>query len=145
MNPKSTTYETLIGKIRDAKPLPEDPDALTESIMKVIQEKQQQKGLHIPAWVRPLMTSAAVFLLGLFIYQQLETTNNTQEAVTIQPAKIDLVVTSKCIPDETKNTTKNRRLLNQYICYLKSNMMANENSKSFYIKYLPKNQTALLQ
>lgn len=145
MTNTETKYSTLIGKLRNAKPVDGNPDLLTDKIMQSISLQKQNKTTLILAWVRPLMTAAAVFLLGLFFYQQSETTNSFQEVISAKYAILTPLHKPDCDADLTLKLPENRKLLNQYICYMKSNLAENENSKQFYLKYLPKNQAPVAE
>lgn len=131
-------YKILIDRLRDAKPDAGNPDLLTDEIMQAIrlQHKNAMPGLLV--WIRPLMTAAALLLFGLFLYQQFETNDTIQDITVAKFIKPVFINKTNCSSDSTLNLSENRKLLNQYICYLRSNIAENENSKQFYQKYLPK-------
>jgi hypothetical protein len=145
MTNTETKYSTLIGKLRNAKPVDSNPDLLTDEIMCSISMHPRKKASLVFSWVRPLLTAAAVFLLGLFLYQQAETTNNLQKVNASVLVKLAPFHKPDCITYSTSKLPENRKLLNEYICYMKSNQAENENSKQFYRKYLPKNQVTVIQ
>lgn len=140
-----TKYKILIDRLRNAKPDAGNPDLLTDKIMQAInlQHKKATPGLLV--WIRPLMTAATLFLFGMFLYQQLETTDAFQDNTLAKYVKPSFLNKTDCSSDSTLNLSENRKLLNQYICYLRSNIAENETSKQFYQKYLPKNRSIITQ
>jgi hypothetical protein len=138
-------YNALIGKLRNAIPVDGNPDLLTNKIMQSISLHPKSAPSRLLVWVRPLMTAAAIFLLGLFFFQQYETTNYPQEIAASRDIKLTPLYKPNCNSESTMKLQKNRKLLNEYICYMKSNQAENENSKQFYLKYLPKNQETIAQ
>jgi len=138
-------YIALIGKLRNAKPVDGNPDLLTNKIMQSISLHQKSVTSRLLVWVRPLMTAAAIFLLGLFFYQQSETTNDPQEITVSRDIKLTPLHKPNCNSEPTMKLPENRKLLNEYICYMKSNRAENQNSREFYRKHLPKNQEFIAQ
>lgn len=145
MTNTETKYNSLIVKLRNAKPVDANLDLLTDEIMRSISLQHRNKTSLILARVRPLMTAAAVFLLGLFFYQQAETTNSFQEVTSSKYAILIPLHKPDCDANSTIKLPKNRKLLNEYLCYMKSNQVENENSKQIYLKYLTKNQEIIAQ
>lgn len=133
-------YDKFIEKLRNAKPVDGNSDLLTDEIMRAIQLKPKNKAYIGLLWVRPLMTAAAIFFLGLFFYQQTGTTNNLQESTVSEELKLTPLHNPVCNTESTLKLPEKRKLLNEYICYMKSNQAENQNSREFYYKYLPKNQ-----
>ena len=131
-------YNTLIGMLRNAKPIERDPDLLTDEIMRSISMQHKNKASLVFVWVRPLLTTAAVILLSLFFYQQVQTTNPLKNTSISGNIKVSFLHKPGCNTDLTSKLPENRKLLNEYICYMKSNQAENEKSKQFYRKYLPK-------
>lgn len=145
MTNTETKYNSLIRKLRNATPVDGNPDLLTDEIMRSISLEHKNKASLMFVWARPLMTAAAIFLLGLFFYQQVETTNTLQEVTYAKYVILTPHHKLDCDADSTINLPENRKLLNEYICYMKSNQAENEISKQFYLKYLPKNQEPIAQ
>ncbi len=145
MTNKNTKYDTLIARLRDAKPVVPDADMLTDEIMLAISKQNKNTSYRVLNWFRPFMTAAAMFLLGLFLYQQLENTGSVQQVTAANYDKHILKKTLNCTLDSKMNLTEKRKLLNQYICYMKINRTENENLKLFYLKYLPKDQADIFQ
>lgn len=136
-------YNVLINRLKEARPVDGNPGLLTDEIMKAIrlQHKKAKPGLIV--WIRPLMAAASLFLFGLFLYQQLETTDAVQDITRVQFVKPSFQHKTDCSSASTINLSRNRKLLNQYMCYMKSNMAENESSKQFYQKYLAKHSSII--
>lgn len=145
MTNSETKYNTLIGNLRNAKPVDRNSDLLTDEIMRSISLVHKNKAYLMFVWARPLMTAAAIFLLGLFFYQQVDSTNTLQEVTSAKYVILAPHYQPDCDADSTIKLPENRKLLNEYICYMKSNQAENEISKQFYLKYLPKNQEPIAQ
>lgn len=129
-------YKILISRLRDTKPDTGNPDLLTNEIMQAIRLKHQNTTSGLLAWIRPLLTVAALFLIGLFLYQQFETIDNVQDTNITGYIKPEFENETNCSSYSTLNLSENRKLLNQYICYMTRNTAENENLKQFYQKYL---------
>lgn len=145
MTDKDKEYNILIGRLREAKPVAGNPEILTDEIMQAISSRNQNTASLILAWVRPLMTAAALFLFGLFSYQQFETNDTMPEISQAKYIKPSFLNKTNCNPASTSNLSENSKLLKQYICYMRSNMAENGNSKQFYQKYLSKNRSLITQ
>jgi hypothetical protein len=145
MTDTETKYKILIERLSNAKPNAGNPDLLTDEIMQAIRLQQKKSTPGLLVWIRPLMTAAALFLFGMFLYQQLETTDTFQDNTLTQYVKPSFLNKTNCSSDSTLNFSENKKLLNQYICYLRSNIAENETSKQFYQKYLPKNRSIITQ
>lgn len=145
MTDTETKYKLLIHGLRNAKPGAGNPDLLTDEIMQAIRLQHKKTTTRFLIWVRPAMTAAALFLFSLFLYLQLETTDTTEDVTQAKYVKPLFLSKTVCSSDSTLDLSENRKLLNQYICYLRSNIAENENSKQFYQKYLPKNRSIIAQ
>jgi len=138
MKDTETKYKILIDRLREAKPDAGNPDMLTAEIMQAIGLQHQNSASRLIVWVRPLMTAAAVFLLGLFLYQQLELPETIQEATISKSVNLSLLNKTNCSYDSTSKHSENKQLFQKYMCYMRNSMAENEQSKQFYQKYLPK-------
>lgn len=145
MTNTETKYKILVDRLRNVKPVATNPDILTDEIMASIARQNNTAVTQIIIWMRPVMTAAALFLLGMLLYQQVETTHVIQETSVSKYVKPVFQNKANCSSDSTLKLPENRKLLNQYICYMKSNQAENENSKQFYLKFLPKNKVAIIQ
>lgn len=73
MSTSENKYEKIIKQLRETEPVLQDKEELTEKIiLKIKQEKLQPlKKINVFTLViRPAMTAAAIFLIGLFLFQQ---------------------------------------------------------------------------
>jgi len=145
MKNTESKFNELIGKLRNAIPVDGNPDLLTDEIMRSIRLQHKNSASLWLVWVRPLLTAAAMFLLGLFFYQQAETTNNLQDVGVSGYVKLPPVQEPECNSESAAKLTENSKLLSGYICYMKSNQAENRNSREFFRKYLPKNQATIAQ
>ncbi|MFA5972127.1 MAG: hypothetical protein WC780_07240 [Lentimicrobiaceae bacterium] len=145
MTNTETKYEILVDRLRNVKPVATNPEMLTDEIIASIARQNETAATPFLAWVRPVMTAAALFLLGLLSYQQVETTNVIQETSVSRFVKPAFQNKANCSSDAALKLPENRKLLNKYICYMKSNQAENENSKQFYQKFLPKNKASIIQ
>jgi hypothetical protein len=93
MEKNTDTYNKLMEKLRKATPVLQDADLLTDSIMQQIKNSESRLESHFLLWVRTVSASAAVFLLGLFVFQQTKATNvlisNEQTAFLETSLRID--------------------------------------------------------
>lgn len=145
MTDTKTKYNTLIGKLRNAKPVDGNPDLLTDEIMRSINMRHKNRTSTGLVLTRQLLTAAAVFLLGLFFYQQAETTSAFQDVPVSGYANLPPLHKPDCNSESTMKLPENRKWLKEYICYMKSNQAENENSKQFYQKFLPENEEFIAQ
>jgi hypothetical protein len=140
MTDQDEKYDILVNKLRNTTPVARDEEALTHSIMEAIAREKPVIRNPVVVWLRPVMTVAALFLLGLFLYQLNDGENSTR---VNDPAKL---LTFKLIKKEYCNTDTNlmvnekRNLLSQYFCYMKNNRIENDESKEYYLKQFSKIQ-----
>jgi hypothetical protein len=81
-------YEDLIKRLRSVEPAHSNPSLLTDHILNKIQEKGNNQGFFFlkanqQQWqvfkgIRILVTSAAIFLIAFFLYQQWEISQKLQ-------------------------------------------------------------------
>jgi hypothetical protein len=138
-------YEILLNRLRDLKPVADNPDILTDKIMVSIGRQKNSANPKILVHLHTLMTAAAVFLLGLLTYQQVVTTDYTHEISISNYVKPVIHPKTNCGSDLTLKLPENSKLLIQYICYMKNNQVENNNSKQLYRKFLPKNKASIVQ
>lgn len=145
MTDTEKAYNDLIGKLRVTKPVAGNPEQVTEEIMRAIGSIHRNNETRWLVWVRPLMTAASLFLFGLFLYQQFETNSSMPEITQAKYIKTSFLNKTNYCSASTSNLSENNKLVKQYICYMRTNMAENENSKQFYQKYLPKNRSFITQ
>jgi hypothetical protein len=145
MTDKEKEYNILIGRLREAKPVAGNPELMTDEIMLAISSRNQNTAPRLLVWMRPLMTAAALFLFGLFLYQQFESTDTKQDITIAGYIKPSFHNKTNCSSASTLNLSENSKLLKQYICYMRSNIAENENSKQVYQQYLLRTRSLITQ
>lgn len=129
MEKKTDKLDILIEKIREAKPILHDAENLTASIMQRIENKSPRLESRWIIWIRAVSSSAAVLLIGLFIFQQTESTNavaNNNQTYFIEN-KIDM----DTLPDH-KLCGNQTSLMKAYLCYMQQNSVKNNQSRDYY-------------
>lgn len=116
--------ENLIRNLRQQMPELDNAELVTNKIMNGIDRKAQRPKSFTMGWIRIVSSSAAVFLLGLFIFQQTEkeevNSNVHSQYLPVQHINID----SLCIQN-----SKNKREI--YFCYMQRNAYKNQQLKLF--------------
>ncbi len=123
MKTRNDKFDSLIEKLSRQKPDLQDAELLTNSIMQHISINSQDKKSKLLIWVRVISSSAAIFLLGLFLFQQ---TGSDPIASTTKPKRLfenKLVIDPECIHFKDNNQIN---LLKTYYCYMKQNSIKNE-------------------
>ena len=125
---KNTDIEIdrIITNLHRQKPTLNGSDFLTESIMQQISIHSPHSKPKLLIWIRIISSSAAIFLLGLFLLQQ---TSSDSIASTIIPKHLNenkLAIDPACINFEDNNQIN---LLKTYYCYMKQNSIKNEQLK----------------
>ena len=124
--------EKLIRSLKGAKPILNNPGNLTDSIMNRISQLPVHQVSLLLIWARAALSFAAVFLLGLFIFQQTEAqetpiSSTTQKIVIENPIKMD----STCIQilnDDRSNA------IETYLCYMQQNSIENKMFKTYRLQ-----------
>lgn len=125
MDNANQKFEKIVSRLQADVPQLKDPNALTESIMKRIEQNSSTK---IPAyllWIRTLSGVAAIFLIGLFIFEQ----NNIK---TID-SNAAMNTSIREIPVESHSSPcqiENGNLLKAYLCHQQQNSIANKRYKN---------------
>jgi hypothetical protein len=145
MSNKEIKYDDLISNLRKATPVADNADILTDEIMYSIEHIQRNKSERIIAWVRPLMTAAALFLFGMFLYQSDEGTHMSQPDVIVSTVKFTFIQKDFCGTGAKLSLKDKSGLISQYKCYLKSNRIQNDEPNEVYLKYLAKIQKDIVQ
>jgi flagellar basal body-associated protein FliL len=117
----------LIGKLRLNTPELQDADLLTDQIMKNLKRTSQPNYL---IFIRIVSSAAAVFLLGLFLFQQTETEAMSSTSAPTHPIvnKIDIDIDSTCLQNQAKGQIT---LLETYLCYMQENAQKNNQLKAY--------------
>jgi len=121
--------EQLVRSLRDAKPTLKNPESLTDSIMNQILQKPVHQVSPILFWARAVLSTAAVLLLGLFLFQQTEAqempfASNTPKPVIEKPAEMD----SSCLQ---MLGSERLNYIETYLCYMQQNSIENELFKTY--------------
>lgn len=122
-------FNITINNLRRQKPKMKDAETLTDSIMERITPKSKRSTPSFLLIVRTISSSAAIFLLGLFLYQQVNTTelNTISPIATVVEPKIE--VRSECLQNVK---SKEKNILGVYLCHIKMNSIKNQQFQSFY-------------
>jgi hypothetical protein len=83
MNNKPT-YTELLNHIRSTEPVLHHPHDFKAEIMKRINDREPAKKIQFIQWLRPVLSAAAVFMVGLFVYLQL----NNQPSIALNTAVV---------------------------------------------------------
>jgi len=127
MNTLPNTVEKLIEKLRDAKPVLNDPENVTGRIMQQIEHTPVQLKPRYLIWFRIASSSAAVFFLGLLLLQQ--TTDTTVASVPNQTFGIERQVTMDSI-SQRHRYCESSNMIKSYFCYLQEHSIKNNQLKA---------------
>jgi len=119
--------ENLISNLRQQKPMLDDAGLLTDIIMKKIKSKSTNMKPSVLIWIRVISSSAAVLLLGLFLFQQTESNNITTNYGSTHLIKNHINIDSVCM-ENLKN--KQANMLEIYYCYMQQNSIKNNRFKT---------------
>jgi hypothetical protein len=120
--------EKLIHTLRSTPPELSNAGMLTENIMQKIKDRQRQKKPVLLIWIRTVSSSAAILLLGLFLYQQNETATITSSDKQASHFENKINIDSICLQNQL-NAKAN--LLSIYICHLQQNSVKNKLYRTF--------------
>ena len=124
--------DIIIEKLKMAKPVLNDAENLTDRIMNSIDNNVRLPKSRLIYFVRAISSTAAMFLLGLFIHQQNATAN--QVITKNESANIETTITVDSV--ECLNDIKTQiGMMKAYLCYMKQNSLEN-NQKTDLSKYL---------
>jgi hypothetical protein len=108
------------------KPVLQNAEGLTGSIMQQIENKSFRPESRWIVWVRAVSSAAAVFLLGWYVCQQTEAKNivsdNPQAHIVETSINPDHLENPKSLNDQTN-------LLEAYLCYMQQHSTANNRLK----------------
>jgi len=127
-------FDNIISNLRQQKPEIKDAETLTDSIMERLTPKSKRLTPSFLLIVRTVSSSAAVFLLGLFLYQQMDFTEPNKSTQTAQLVEPKLEIHTECMQNVN---TKKPNMLEIYFCYIQSNSIKNHQLQSYYqrLKY----------
>lgn len=128
MNKKPENLERLIGSLKQATPVLNDPNSLTNSIMDQIGRNTSKKTPVFLIWARAAFSTAAAVLIGLFIFQQTEVENKTM-TTSYKPIQEETIeVDSACMQ---LLGSEHLNYLQSYLCYMQQNSIDNELFKTY--------------
>lgn len=120
--------EQLIQSLKQAKPVLKNPEDLTNSIMDQIGKQTEPRVTSFMIWVRVCLSSAAILLLGLFVFQQ------TEAETTTTSASVKPIIENKIETDSTCMQLLGSEHLNYiqtYLCYMQQNSIDNKLFKTY--------------
>lgn len=82
MSTSKNKYEKIIKQLQETEPVLQDKEELTAKIISKIEQEKFQSLNKVNAFtlvIRPAMTAAAFFLVGLFLFQQVDYTPEFSE------------------------------------------------------------------
>lgn len=124
--------DIIIKKLQMAKPVLNDAENLTNRIMNNIDNNVRLPKSRLIYFVRAISSTAAVFLLGLFIHQQNATAN--QVVSKNEYIKIETTIPVDSI-EYLEDIKTQAGMMKAYLCYMKQNSLEN-NQKTDLSKYL---------
>lgn len=120
--------EHLIRSLKEAKPILNNPESLTDSIMQQIEKQAEPKIAPMLIWFRAALSTAAVLLIGLFVFQQTEAENVTA-STTVRPViENTLEADSACMQ---MLGSEHLSYIRTYLCYLQQNSIDNKLFRTF--------------
>lgn len=141
MDNTNDMYDQEIEKIRKVEVKPKNALALTDSIMEAIEQSRSKTSHHVLYWIRPALTAAALFLFGLFFYQQSESSDQTISYPITSPSVIEASAhVSNCFTKSSQEKVENKSLLQKYLCYMHNSSLENRKEKLFLLKQLSRYQ-----
>jgi hypothetical protein len=120
--------DKLIHKLRSTPPELKDAGMLTENIMQKIKDRNRRKKPVLLIWLRTVSSSAAILLLGLFLYQQNETATITSSDKQASHFENKINIDSIYLQNQLNSKAN---LLSIYICHLQHNSVKNKLYRTF--------------
>ena len=123
MENEEEKLDMLLQKLSKTAPGLIDAKILTEKIMQNIKDKAKPRKPAILIWIRAVSGSAAILLLGLFLFQQNETTAIASTPKHSGHSEIRINIDSACLKN-LNNPASNIMAL--YMCHLQQNSIKNK-------------------
>ncbi len=120
--------EHLIQSLKEAKPVMKNPAGLTDSIMDRIGKQAEHKVTPLLIWVRAALSTAAVLLLGLFVFQQSEAEIVTASTSVRPVIENTLEADSTCMQ---MLGSEHLNYIQTYLCYMQQNSIDNKQFKTY--------------
>ena len=126
MKNEEDKLDMLLHKLSNTDPELSDAEMLTENIMQKIKAKDRHRNPILLTWIRSVTGTAAVLLIGLFLFQQngIETTASATKHT--EPAEIRINIDSVCLKSLNSPASNMMAL---YICHLQQNSIKNKQFK----------------
>lgn len=120
--------DNLIEILHHQNPQLNNAEMLTDSIMTEIGNKSRRFKPPVLIWLRTISSSAAVLLLGLFLYQQTRTESIASNYESKHWIENNINIDSICMQNINKNRTN---LVETYRCHIQRNSIKNNQYKSY--------------
>lgn len=109
-------YRILLHKLQESKPVLHNPEEVTQDIMTKLNKKKEMSIPGIIIRLRPWISVASIFFIGLFIYQQTDFPLPEANATPIQLSE-SLTVKEECLQELLREKPDRESLLKTYYCY----------------------------
>ena len=131
MTKNEDKFDDLLNVIRNQQPTLEKSEFLTARIMNEVSKRPRKSRISFLLLLRTVSSSAAMFLLGLYVYQQtyVETTPTYKQHSQFTEYKID--IDSICIQHHNQQQLN---LMKTYICYMQKNSIKNKQLKQINLQ-----------
>ena len=129
MENKDQKLDYIISQLRRQQPELHDAGLLTDNIMKQVAQKSHQSKPTFLIWVQAISSSAAVLLLGLFIFQQTDASKVTADTTPTHLVERNINIDFECAQNLNANKSN---LLETYFCHMVSNSIKNKQFQSYY-------------
>jgi hypothetical protein len=126
-------YNRLIDRLKIEKPVLKNPEELTEKIMSSLEPIRSNKFEKIILQVRPWLSAAAIFLIGLFVYQQLPRSPE-RPSLMVTPQKNTEIPHNNCLMTYLLNHP-GKGFFDSYLCYVKETEKRNRSSEQLLMKF----------
>jgi len=123
MENEEERLDMLLQKLSKTAPGLTDAQMLTEKIMQRIKEKAIPRKPTILIWIRAISCSAAILLLGLFLFQQNETAAIASTPKQSGRPEIRINIDSECLKNINSPASNMMAL---YMCHLQQNSIKNK-------------------
>jgi len=123
MENEEEKLDTLLHELIKTVPELTGSEMLTEKIMQKIKEKTIYRIPAVLIWIRAVSGSAAILLLGLFLFQQNETTAIASTPKPSGHPEIRINIDSMCLKNLNSPASN---IMALYMCHLQQNSIKNK-------------------
>jgi hypothetical protein len=124
--------DQLLDNLSRQKPELQDAGFLTDSIMNEIRKKTHRSTPPLLIWIRTISSSAAIFLSGLFLFQQNDAVATVSYNKSVPLIENNINIDSMCM---TNLKNKQTNLMETYFCYMQQKSIK-EKQLQLYIQQL---------